>query len=38
VPFVAIVSILLYYDGRIRHEGFDLQLMAADLARGDGAR
>jgi hypothetical protein len=34
LPFVAIVAILLYYDGRIRHEGFDLQLMAADLARG----
>jgi hypothetical protein len=33
MPFVAIVAILLYYDGRIRHEGFDLQLMAADLAR-----
>jgi hypothetical protein len=38
VPFVAIVAILLYYDGRIRQEGFDLQLMAADLARSDGAR
>ena len=33
MPFVAMVAILLYYDGRIRHEGFDLQLMAADLAR-----
>jgi hypothetical protein len=37
LPFVAIVAILLYYDGRIRHEGFDLQLMAADLARGGSA-
>ena len=37
LPFVAIVSVLLYYDARIRHEGFDLQLMAADLARGDNA-
>jgi hypothetical protein len=37
LPFVAIVAILLYYDGRIRSEGFDLQLMAADLARGGGA-
>jgi hypothetical protein len=33
LPFVAIVAILLYYDARIRAEGFDLQLMAADLAR-----
>ena len=37
LPFVAIVAVLLYYDARIRHEGFDLQLMAADLARGDRA-
>jgi len=32
-PFVAIVATLLYFDGRIRQEGFDLQLMADDLAR-----
>lgn len=32
-PFIAIVSTLLYFDGRIRQEGFDLQLMAEDLAR-----
>jgi hypothetical protein len=37
VPYVAIVAILLYYDARIRFEGFDLQLMAAELGRGDGA-
>jgi hypothetical protein len=37
LPFVAIVAVLLYYDGRIRHEGFDLELMAADLARGGSA-
>jgi hypothetical protein len=37
LPFVAIVAVLLYYDARIRHEGFDLQLMAADLARSDRA-
>ncbi|MGH9285316.1 MAG: hypothetical protein ACRD0M_06525 [Acidimicrobiales bacterium] len=36
-PIVAIVATLLYFDGRIRHEGFDLQIMASDLARG-GAR
>lgn len=35
VPIVAIVSTLIYFDGRIRQEGFDLQLMAAELA---GAR
>jgi hypothetical protein len=32
-PFVAIVATLLYFDGRIRQEGFDLQLMADELAR-----
>jgi hypothetical protein len=32
-PIVAIVSTLLYFDGRIRHEGFDLQIMAGDLER-----
>jgi hypothetical protein len=31
IPFSAIVATLLYYDGRIRQEGLDLQLMAADL-------
>ncbi|MGI8794415.1 MAG: hypothetical protein ACR2H3_14790 [Acidimicrobiales bacterium] len=33
-PIVAIVATLLYFDARIRHEGFDLELMAADLRRG----
>ena len=37
-PLVAIVATLVYYDGRIRQEGLDLQIMAADLARGDGRR
>jgi hypothetical protein len=32
-PFVAIVATLLYFDGRIRQEGFDLQVMADELAR-----
>lgn len=32
-PIVAIVSVLLYFDGRIRHEGLDLQMMATDLER-----
>lgn len=32
-PIVAIVATLLYFDARIRHEGFDLELMASDLAR-----
>jgi hypothetical protein len=32
-PFIAIVATLVYYDGRIRQEGLDLQVMAADLAR-----
>jgi hypothetical protein len=37
-PLIAIVATLVYYDGRIRQEGLDLQIMAADLARGDGHR
>jgi hypothetical protein len=32
-PFVAIVATLIYFDGRIRQEGFDLELMADELAR-----
>ena len=32
-PITAIVDTLLYFDGRIRHEGFDLQVMAQDLDR-----
>lgn len=31
-PFIAIVATLVYFDGRIRHEGFDLEVMASDLA------
>lgn len=31
-PLVAIVATLVYFDGRIRNEGLDLQIMAADLA------
>jgi hypothetical protein len=30
-PFVSIVAALVYFDGRIRHEGFDLQMIARDL-------
>ena len=33
-PFVAVVATLVYFDGRIRQEGFDLQVIAADLAAG----
>jgi hypothetical protein len=32
-PIIAIVATLIYFDGRIRQEGFDLQLMADELAR-----
>lgn len=32
-PFVAIVATLLYFDGRIRQEGLDLQVMADELSR-----
>ena len=31
-PIVAIVATLLYFDGRIRHEAFDLEVMARDLS------
>ncbi|HUH06606.1 MAG TPA: hypothetical protein VML96_02255 [Egibacteraceae bacterium] len=34
LPFVAGVATLLYIDGRVRSEGFDLELMAAELAGG----
>jgi hypothetical protein len=33
-PFVAILATLVYFDLRIRNEGFDLQMIAADLSRG----
>ena len=33
-PFVAIVATLLYFDGRIRNEGMDLEMMAAQLSAG----
>lgn len=32
-PIVAITATLIYFDLRIRQEGFDLQMMAADLER-----
>jgi MFS family permease len=32
-PLVAISSTLVYFDGRIRREGFDLEVMAAEMAR-----
>lgn len=32
-PLVAIISTLVYFDARIRQEGFDLEMMAADMAR-----
>jgi hypothetical protein len=34
MPLVAIVATLVYFDLRIRNEGFDLQIVAAELARG----
>jgi hypothetical protein len=34
-PFVSIVATLVYFDARIRHEGFDLQMIARGLADGD---
>lgn len=32
-PLNAITSTLIYYDARIRHEGFDVQILAAELGR-----
>jgi hypothetical protein len=37
-PFVAIVATLVYFDLRIRNEGFDLQMIAAELDRGAPTR
>lgn len=34
LPFVAIVATLMYFDGRIRAEAFDLTVVADELARG----
>ncbi len=34
-PIVAIVATLLYFDARIRHEGFDLQVIAHDMQSRD---
>jgi len=36
-PFVSIVATLVYFDGRIRHEGFDLQMIARSLGHGPAA-
>ena len=30
-PILAVISTLLYYDARIRKEGFDIEVMAAEL-------
>jgi hypothetical protein len=32
-PIIASVATLIYFDGRIRQEGFDIQVMADQLAR-----
>lgn len=37
-PIIAVIATLLYYDARIRKEGFDIERMAADLEpRASGA-
>jgi hypothetical protein len=33
-PLLAVVSTMLYYDLRIRKEGFDLEIMARELGTG----
>ena len=35
LPIVTVAATLLYFDARIRHEGFDLQIMAGDIAASD---
>lgn len=37
-PFTAIAFILLYFDLRIRKEGYDLEVLARDLGSGHGSR
>lgn len=37
LPIVTVAATLLYFDARIRHEGFDLQIMASELATPDHA-
>jgi hypothetical protein len=37
-PFVAIVATLVYFDGRIRHEGLDLAIMASEVAQRGAPR
>ncbi|HTE67775.1 MAG TPA: hypothetical protein VK942_03300, partial [Actinomycetes bacterium] len=37
-PFVSIVATLVYFDLRIRNEGFDLQMIAAELDRSAPTR
>ncbi len=38
LPIVVTVEVLLYYDERIRQEGYDIELMSAQLAHaGSGA-
>jgi hypothetical protein len=37
-PFVSILATLVYFDLRIRNEGFDLQMIAAELGRGAPVR
>jgi hypothetical protein len=36
-PLIGICTALLYYDARIRKEGFDLQVLASELERAEGA-
>jgi hypothetical protein len=36
IPISTAASILLYYDLRIRKEGFDLQMLAQSMTAGQG--
>jgi hypothetical protein len=36
-PILAVIATLLYYDARIRKEGFDIEVMAAELGSADSS-
>ena len=36
-PFSQLVAVLLYFDLRVRKEGFDLEILAKQLGLGAGA-
>lgn len=37
MPIITVAIVLLYYDVRVRHEGFDIEMLAASLGTGEQA-